>query len=174
MEQYARGNEEQAKVELERVGGKGQGVGVRGVELPVPEKLRELTEVIGEQPPSQMPTVEEIAQEVPALKDCFISYHPADYQWALWIVWQLEEAGYSVMLQPWNFEQGADFAVELDKATKVAQRIIVIYSRAYLNTLAAMPGWNSAFLQTPNLGVGLLLPIRVDDCDPDALLGPTD
>ncbi len=29
------------------------------------------------------------------MKDFFISYNRADRQWAEWIGWQLEEAGYS-------------------------------------------------------------------------------
>src|SRR5260370_5998347 len=34
-------------------------------------------------------------------KDFFISYHRADRAWAEWIAWQLEEEGYSGLLQVW-------------------------------------------------------------------------
>jgi hypothetical protein len=35
------------------------------------------------------------------MKDFFISYNKADRQWAVWIAWQLEEAGYSLVIQEW-------------------------------------------------------------------------
>jgi TIR domain len=39
-------------------------------------------------------------------KDFFISYSHADHRWAEWIAWQLEEAGYSTILQAWDFQTG--------------------------------------------------------------------
>ena len=35
-------------------------------------------------------------------KDFFISYTAADRAWAEWIAWQLEGAGYDVVLQAWD------------------------------------------------------------------------
>ena len=37
------------------------------------------------------------------MKDFFISYNSADKGWAEWIAWQLEEAGYTTILQAWDF-----------------------------------------------------------------------
>jgi hypothetical protein len=37
------------------------------------------------------------------VKDFFISYNSADKGWAEWIAWQLEEAGYTTILQAWDF-----------------------------------------------------------------------
>ena len=41
------------------------------------------------------------------MKDFFISYNSADQQWAEWIAWQLEEAGYKieVTVHPLFFEK---------------------------------------------------------------------
>lgn len=37
------------------------------------------------------------------MRDFFISYNRADGLWAEWIAWQLEEAGYTAVLQAWDF-----------------------------------------------------------------------
>ena len=36
-------------------------------------------------------------------QDFFISYTAADRAWAEWAAWQLEAAGYGVVLQDWDF-----------------------------------------------------------------------
>ena len=36
-------------------------------------------------------------------KDFFISHNKADKAWAEWIAWELEAAGYSTILQAWDF-----------------------------------------------------------------------
>ena len=46
------------------------------------------------------------------MKDFFISYNSADRQWAEWIAWQLEEAGYTTVLQAWDFRPGPNEGVE--------------------------------------------------------------
>jgi hypothetical protein len=38
--------------------------------------------------------------------DFFVSYTSADRAWAEWIAWQLEQAGYRVIVQAWDFEPG--------------------------------------------------------------------
>ena len=45
-------------------------------------------------------------------KDFFISYNRADRTWAEWIAWQLEEAGYTTVLQAWDFGPGSNFALK--------------------------------------------------------------
>jgi len=44
-------------------------------------------------------------------KDFFISYTHPDQRWAAWIVWHLEEAGYSTLLQAWDFQAGSNFVL---------------------------------------------------------------
>ncbi len=36
-------------------------------------------------------------------KHFFVSYNGRDKHWAEWIAWILEEAGYSVIIQAWDF-----------------------------------------------------------------------
>jgi hypothetical protein len=35
--------------------------------------------------------------------DFFVSYTSTDRVWAEWIAWQLEQAGYQVIVQAWDF-----------------------------------------------------------------------
>jgi hypothetical protein len=39
----------------------------------------------------------------------FISYNKADHPWATWSAWQLEEVGYTVLIQAWDFRPGSNF-----------------------------------------------------------------
>jgi hypothetical protein len=43
-------------------------------------------------------------------RDFFISYTGSDRTWAEWVAWQLEEAGYTTILQAWDFEAGSHCA----------------------------------------------------------------
>jgi len=38
-----------------------------------------------------------------------ISYTRADLRWAEWTAWQLEDKGYTTILQAWDFRSGANF-----------------------------------------------------------------
>jgi len=49
------------------------------------------------------------------MKDFFISCNSADRAWAEWIAWQFEEAGYTTVLQAWDFRPGFSFVLEIDK-----------------------------------------------------------
>ena len=53
-----------------------------------------------------------------ATKDFFISYAAADTSWAEWIAWQLEAAGYGVIIQVWDFKPGGEFTLDMHNALK--------------------------------------------------------
>ena len=50
------------------------------------------------------------------MKDFFISYNRADKSWAVWIAWQLEDAGYATAIQVWDFRPGSNFVLEMQQA----------------------------------------------------------
>jgi Tol biopolymer transport system component len=102
-------------------------------------------------------------------KDFFISYHDVDSAWAQWVAWQLEQAGYTTTIQAWDFRPGSNAIVEMQKAIKSARRIVAILSPRYLK--AAQSEWTPAFKQDPTGEKGMLLPVRIDQCEPDGLLG---
>ena len=63
------------------------------------------------------------------VKDFFISYTKPDKAWAEWIAWELEAAGYSTIIQEWDFKAGGNFVVEMDNATKQSDRTIAVLSQ---------------------------------------------
>ncbi len=59
-----------------------------------------------------------------ARKDFFISYTGADRQWAEWIAFQLKEAGYTVIIQAWDFHAGKNFVLEMHRAAQDTLAIV--------------------------------------------------
>lgn len=55
------------------------------------------------------------AQGEGARTDFFISYTGKDRTWAEWIAWHLEEAGYSTVLQAWDFHAGGNFVLDTNR-----------------------------------------------------------
>jgi len=103
-------------------------------------------------------------------KDFFISRTGADKGWAEWVAWQLDEAGYSVVLQDWDFRPGQNFVVQMDQAAQVAKRTIAILSPNYLTVAFTAPEWAAAFVSDPKGEEGRLIPVRVRECVLDGLL----
>jgi tetratricopeptide (TPR) repeat protein len=104
------------------------------------------------------------------MKDFFISYNKADRGWAEWIGWQLEEVGYSVILQAWDFRPGGNFVLDMQRAAAESARTIAVLSPDYLDSRFTQPEWAAAFAQDPTGAQGLLLPVRVRACEPRGLL----
>jgi tetratricopeptide (TPR) repeat protein len=104
-------------------------------------------------------------------KDFFISYTSADRAWAEWVAWQLEQAGYSTIIQAWDFLAGSNFVHEMDKATREAERTIAVLSPDYFQSRFTPAEWEAAFRHDPTSEGGKLLPIRVQVCEVDGLLG---
>jgi TIR domain-containing protein/predicted nucleotide-binding protein with TIR-like domain len=104
------------------------------------------------------------------MKDFFISYSKIDQTWAEWIAWQLEEAGYTTVLQSWDFRPGTNFVREMHKAASETTRTIAVLSSAYVNSLYVQPEWAAAFAQDPTGEAGILLPVRVEPVELSGLL----
>ena len=60
-------------------------------------------------------------------RDFFVSFNQADRAWATWIAWVLEEAGYSVFFQDWDFK--GNFVLEMDRAHTRSRRTIALYEQ---------------------------------------------
>jgi hypothetical protein len=108
------------------------------------------------------------------MKDFFISYTSTDKQWAEWIAWQLDVAGYSTVLQAWDFRPGSNFVLDMDKASIEAARTIAVLSPDYLKSNFTQPEWAAAFKKDPKGEQGILLPIHARECREQlkGLLGP--
>ena len=73
--------------------------------------------------------------------DFFVSYTSADRPWAEWIVWELEQARYSTIVQAWDMQPGSNFVVEMHNATRMAARTIMVLSPAFLESPYCTAEW---------------------------------
>jgi hypothetical protein len=104
-------------------------------------------------------------------KHFFISYNKADRQWAEWIAWQLEQEGYTTIIQAWDFRPGLNFVQKMHQAVQRAERTIAVLSSNYLNALYTYSEWEAAFRQDPKGERSILVPVRIEECIPLGLLG---
>jgi hypothetical protein len=105
-----------------------------------------------------------------AQSDFFISYATADRAWAEWIAYQLEEAGYRVVMPARSLSSGQDFVQEIRQAAAISKRIIAVLSPAYFASSFGEAEWRGAFAKDPSGSRGLLIPIRVQESSPPGLL----
>jgi len=93
-------------------------------------------------------------------RNFFISYAAHDQNWAEWIAFQLEGAGYTTITQS-DFRSGSEFVAEMKVAAATTERTIVVLSPAYLGSRVGQAEWQAAFAKDPSGERGLLIPVRV-------------
>ena len=98
--------------------------------------------------------------------DVFVSYAGEDRAWAEWIAWQLEAAGISTRLQAWDFQAGGDFVHQMEQALQDVERLVAVLSPAYVASEFGEAEWRPVFRRDPSGELGLLVPVRVAECDP--------
>ncbi len=103
--------------------------------------------------------------------DFFISYRTADEGWAIWIAWHLEKAGYSTLVQAWDFRPGQNFVNKMQRGATDCERTVAILTPNYFESGFTKAELYAAFAQDPIGEKGLLLPVRVEECDVEGLLG---
>jgi len=103
-------------------------------------------------------------------KDFFVSYTGADTAWAEWIADTLERAGYSTVLQAWDFRPGQDWVHQMHEHTQRTARTIAVLSPAYLGSVFGEAEWRVALANDPTGEQGLLVPVRVTKLTPPGLL----
>jgi len=101
--------------------------------------------------------------------DFFISYTGVDEECAEWIGWCLEDGGYKVILQKWDFRPGYNFVLAMHAAALVARHTMPILSPAYQEALFTGPEWAGCFAHDPTGKSRKLLPVRVVEFQPDGL-----
>jgi TIR domain len=104
------------------------------------------------------------------MSDFFVSYNKADRPWAEWIAWELEAAGYDVVLQAWDFRPGENFVLEMQRAASEARHVLAVLSPDYLAALYTQPEWAAGFGLDPTGEARRLIPVRVLECKPSGLL----
>ena len=84
----------------------------------------------------------------------------------------LEENGYTVVIQAWDFRPGGNFILDMQRAAEESHRTIMVLSEDYLKAAYTQPEWAAAFKQDPTAEERRLIPIRVAKCTPTGLLAP--
>jgi hypothetical protein len=102
-------------------------------------------------------------------RDFFVSFNQADRAWATWIAWVLEEKGYSVWFQDWDFQ--GNFVLEMNRAHQQSRRTLAVLSPDYLASCFTAPEWAARFREDAGSKHDLLIPVRVREYEPSGLLG---
>ncbi len=104
------------------------------------------------------------------LKDFLISCANNDFdlKYAVWINKQLQDAGFSTILNPFAAEPGSNLPIELELATATAVRTILVLSPDY--PLAERPEWTVSFAKDMTGEERRLIPVYVRVC-PEQLRG---
>jgi TIR domain len=110
-------------------------------------------------------------QPAEASWDFFLSYSSTDQKWAEWVAWQLEEAGYRVLFQAWDFVPGSHWTTRIGDGIISTRRTLAILSQAYLDSVYGQAEWEAAYRADPRGLRRKLIPIRVENCDCPGLLG---
>jgi hypothetical protein len=103
------------------------------------------------------------------MKDFFISYNKNDKAWAEWIAWTLEDAGYTTVIQAWDFLPGSNFVLNMQQALEEAETTIAVISRNYFESVYTRSEWATAFANDPTGITGKLIPVRIDNYKPKGL-----
>lgn len=74
--------------------------------------------------------------------DFFVSYTAADVAWAKWVSRTLEQAGYRIIVQEYDFGVG-NFVAQMENAVTRASRVLPILSDAYLQSDWAREEWTA-------------------------------
>ena len=107
----------------------------------------------------------------PLRYDFFISYTSTDRPWAEWIAWQLEEVGYQVMIQAWDFVPGSHWVNQMHQAVQQSARTLAVLSDEYANSAFAKAEWQEAFRSDPEGVARKLVAVRVAPCERTGLIG---
>ena len=102
--------------------------------------------------------------------DYFITYHAADQKWAEWIGGRLEEAGHAVELQSYDYWARSSLILEMFAVSAMADATIAVLSPDFLAESLDRPEWQAAHAQDPTGTQGILVPVRVRECDVRSVL----
>ena len=102
--------------------------------------------------------------------DFFVAYHAADQDWAQWVGQRLREAGYTAELQSYDYWARSSLILEMFAVSAIADATIALLSPEFLAENLDRPEWQAAHAQDPTATLGILIPVRVRECDIEGAL----
>ncbi|MGY1680530.1 FxSxx-COOH system tetratricopeptide repeat protein [Geodermatophilus sp. SYSU D01176] len=103
--------------------------------------------------------------------DFFISHAGRDTAWAEWLAWQLQQAGYSVELDVWDWAPGEDFVARMQTALERADRLLAVCTDAYFSSAFGGAELRAAFAQHA-VAEGRIVPVLVEPVTLPPLYAP--
>jgi hypothetical protein len=101
--------------------------------------------------------------------DFFISVAAGDEKWAEWILERLEHAGYRVRLPARETVGGSRETEIIHTGLRSSRRVLALLTRRYLEARNVRVQWQTAFRLDPVGAERGLIPIRVEECEPDGV-----
>jgi tetratricopeptide (TPR) repeat protein len=105
-------------------------------------------------------------------REFFLSFTGADRPWAVWLLAELDAAGYSSVSQLRDFVAGTNFAMEMDQAARRTRRTLGVLSAKALEAPYVRQEWAQRLATDPTGEQRALVLVRVGPCEPQGLLGP--
>jgi hypothetical protein len=103
-------------------------------------------------------------------RDVFISYVDADRDWAEWMAYTLEDAGYPVRIRSWDMVAGSNFILDLQNFIGSATVIIAVTSRNSVASPQVSSEWQAAYTNDPDGIARKLVPVLIDPVEPPGVL----
>lgn len=104
------------------------------------------------------------------MKDFFVSYTRKDVAFATWVAEILEEEGYSLTIQEWDFLPGDNFVMKINEALIECKRLIIILSPSYLQSKWCEVEWTTKFVEQINSKEARIIPVLVEPVEVRGLL----
>jgi hypothetical protein len=121
-------------------------------------------------PSSRAPVVAEPAPEAVTAWDFLVSYAPEQERWAEWVAAELETTGRRVHVEVLDAVAGTRHAQRLHDALRWSDRTLALLSADYLRSDQVRVEWQAAWQADPAGLQRKLIPVRLDECEPDGLL----
>ncbi|MFF3686613.1 FxSxx-COOH system tetratricopeptide repeat protein, partial [Streptomyces sp. NPDC002187] len=97
----------------------------------------------------------------------FVSHAGADRAWAEWVAWQLQDAGYEVELDYWDWGAGDNFVLKMNEALG-SGRMLALFSAAYFDPdRFTTQEWTAVVAAKEKL-----IPLRLDGASAPQVLRP--
>ncbi|WP_448610697.1 FxSxx-COOH system tetratricopeptide repeat protein [Geodermatophilus sp. URMC 60] len=103
--------------------------------------------------------------------DFFISHAGRDTAWAEWLAWQLQQAGYTVELDVWDWAPGEDFVARMQQALQRADRLLAVCTPAYFASVFGGAELRAAFAAQAD-EPGRVVPVLVEPVTVPPLFAP--